>query len=115
MRRGDHATQVVERAEDRVDVAVVRDVVAEVRHRRAEHRREPDRVDAEIAQVGKTLGDAGQIAHAVAVAVGEGARVDLVDDGAPPPRGILLRCHRFPPLTGAPPGASSTFCMAKAA
>ena len=42
---GDQLVEVVERAEDRVDVAVVGDVVAEVGHRRREDRREPDRLD----------------------------------------------------------------------
>jgi len=34
-------------------------------------------------------GDAGQVADAVAVAVGEAARVDLVDDAAAPPVAVL--------------------------
>ena len=49
-------------------------------------RGEPDRVDAEVAQVGQARADAGEVADAVAVAVGEAAEVDLVDDGAAPPR-----------------------------
>ena len=36
-----------ERAEQRIDVAIVGDVVAEVRHRRGIDRRNPDRVDAQ--------------------------------------------------------------------
>ena len=47
----DQRVEVVERPEQRVDVAVVGDVVAEVRHRRAEDRRQPDRVDAQRRDV----------------------------------------------------------------
>ena len=39
--------EVGERPEDGIDVAVVRDVVAEVGHRRRIERREPDGIDTE--------------------------------------------------------------------
>ena len=88
VRPRDQGVGVVERAEQRIDVGVVGDVVAEVGHRRAVDRRQPDRVGAEVAHVLEALGDAAQVADAVAVGVGEGARIDLVDDGrAPPGRG----------------------------
>ena len=60
-----------ERPEHRVDVAVVGDVVAAVGHRRRVPRREPDRVHAEVAQVREPRAHAGEVADAVAVAVGE--------------------------------------------
>ena len=82
---GEQRVEVVERAEDRVDVAVVGDVVAEVRHRRGVERRQPDRLDAERRQVVEVAGDPRQVADAVAVGVGERAGVDLVDDPALPP------------------------------
>jgi hypothetical protein len=44
MRLGQQAVEVVQGAEQRIDVAVVGDVVAEVGHRRLEERRDPDRV-----------------------------------------------------------------------
>ena len=87
VQRGDHLVEVVQRAEPRVDVAVVVDVVAAVGQRGRVERAQPDRVDAEVAQVGDPRGDAGQVADAVAVGVGEAARVDLVDDGLAPPVG----------------------------
>ena len=49
--RGDQRVGVGERAEERVDVAVVGDVVAVVVLRRGVERRDPERVDAEVAQV----------------------------------------------------------------
>ena len=82
VRRGSiSASSVGERAEARVDVGVVGDVVAAVGHRRRVDRREPERVDAEAARGGRAATrDAAQVAHPVAVGVLEGARVDLVDD-----------------------------------
>ena len=73
-------------AEDRVDRRVVAHVVAEVGHRRAVDRREPDRVDTEAGDVVEPRADAGEVADPVAVGVRERARIDLVDDGRPPPR-----------------------------
>ncbi len=85
MRTLDQRADVVERAEHRVDVAVVADVVAEVFHRALEERRQPDRIDSKPRYVFELAGDARQVADAVAVAVGIAARVDLVDDAAAPP------------------------------
>ena len=56
---GDQRVEVRERAEDRVDVAVVGDVVAEVGHRRGVERRQPDRLHAERVEVVEVRGDAG--------------------------------------------------------
>ncbi len=81
----DHPVEVVERAELRVDVAVVVDVVAAVGQRGRVEGAEPDGLDTERRQVRHALGDAGQVADAVAVRVREGARVDLVDAGLAPP------------------------------
>ena len=85
----DEAVEVGEGAEERVDVGVVGDVVAEVGHRGGEDGGEPDGVDAEPLEVVEALDDAGEVADAVAVGVLEGAGVDLVDDAALPP---LVRC-----------------------
>ena len=80
--------EVLEVAEEGVDVAVVGDVVSGVVLRRDVEGGEPHRVDAEGGEVGETLGDAGQVTDAVAVAVGPAAWVDLVDHGVAPPGGI---------------------------
>ena len=83
--------EVGQRAEDGIYVAVVRDVVAEVVHGRPEERREPERVGAQPRQVVEALGDAGEVAHAVAAAVAEGPWIDLVDHRAlPPGRGRVV-------------------------
>ena len=82
---GDQLVELLERAEQRVDVLVVADVVAVVGHRRPVDRAQPDDVDAEPLEVVEVVDDAAEVADAVAVAVGEAARVDLVDDGGLPP------------------------------
>ena len=74
-------------AEEGVDVAEVGHVVAEVGHRRPVERRQPDGVDPQPGQVVEALPDALEVAHAVAVGVGEGPGVHLVDDAGAPPRG----------------------------
>ena len=86
MRPRDELIEVGYRAEDRIDAAIVRNVVTEVAHRRGEEGREPDAVDTQAAHVIQLLRDSGQIADTVAVRVREAARIDLVDYGAPPPR-----------------------------
>src|SRR5690606_15955616 len=79
--------------EQRVDIAVIADVVAGIQHRRAEDRRQPDGVYAQLLQVVEVVQYAVEIADAVAVAVGKGARVDLVDGRAFPPRMIARVAH----------------------
>src|ERR1051325_12159045 len=86
MRRSDYAIEVVKRAEQRVDLGVLRDIVSEVRHWRDEDRRDPDRINPQLGDIGKPLNDAAQISHAVPVAVLKRARIDLVDDAGLPPR-----------------------------
>jgi hypothetical protein len=89
VQRRDHLVELGERADLRVDVAVVVDVVAAVGEGRRVERREPDRVDAQLDEVRDAAGDAQQVADAVAVRVGEAARVDLVDGGLAPPVGVV--------------------------
>ena len=63
-------------------VGVVADVVAAVAQRRGEERRQPEAVDAEPLQVVELVGQAAQVAGAVAVAVVEAADEHLVEDRA---------------------------------
>ena len=94
-RVGDEAIEVVERAVRRLDVEVVGDVVAVIALWRREARRQPDGVDAEIAKVIEVLTNALDVTAAVAVAVGERSRVQLVDDGVCPPQVVArIRCFQ---------------------
>ena len=77
--------EVGERAEERVDVRVIGDVVAVVDLRRGVERRQPERVDTELLEIRQARADPLEVADAVAVRVLEAADVDLVEGGAPPP------------------------------
>ncbi len=93
---GDQLLGLVEGAEGRVDGTVVGDVIAAVDHRGGVPRCEPHGVDTEFGEVGQSRSDAREITCAVAVAVGEAARVHLVDDGIAPPvvgAGRMRGCH----------------------
>ncbi len=83
--RRQHGVEVGHAAELRLDGAVVADVVAVVVIRRRIHRRQPHHVHPQGLQVVEPGGDAGDVAHAVTVAVLEAARVDLVDNAVLPP------------------------------
>ena len=103
---GEQPIEHAEIAEDRVDRLVIAHVVPEVGHRRAVDRREPDRVDPEAGDVIELRADAGEVSDPVAVGVRERARVDLVDDGRPPPRrarrSALQSCLRITCLSRDP-------------
>ena len=76
-------------AEVRVDVAVVGNVVAVVAPGARIERQQPQRGDAEIAQIVEPLGEAGEIADAVAVAVLERLDVQLIDDRVLEPQPVV--------------------------
>ena len=61
------------------DGLIIGDVVSEVRLRRGEEGRAPDGFKSQIADVVQLLKDALNVADAVAVAVVERARVNLID------------------------------------
>ena len=83
---GDDCVEVFQRAEDRVDIAIIRYVVAEILHRRFEERRDPDRIRAKFGDVRQALRDTRQVADAIAIRIHEAARIDLVDHRTLPPR-----------------------------
>src|SRR6185437_14342748 len=69
----------------RVHRAVVADVVTPVGQRRRIERSQPDSVYSEVGQVTQPRPQPPQVAHAVAVRVGEAARIHLVGDRVSPP------------------------------
>ena len=85
VRARDQRVEIGERPEDRVDVAIVRHVIAEILHRRGEEGRQPDGVHPEPGDVFEMRGDAVEVADPVTVRVGKAARVDLIDRCALPP------------------------------
>ena len=76
-------------AEDRVDIGIVADIVAEIRHRRRIDRRNPDGIDAQPLKIIELLTNATEVTDAIAVAVHEGARIDLVNNTPLPPTKII--------------------------
>ena len=94
VRAGDQRVEIGERAEDRIDIAIIADVVAEILHRTGEERRDPDRIDAERGDMVEPPGDTRKVADPVAIRIHEAARIDLVDRRAAPPfdRRVGVRC-----------------------
>ena len=86
MRFGQQLVHIVERAEQRVDVLIVRDVIAVVVLRGLIDRGEPQHIHAKISKVIKTRRDALKIAESIAVRVLERTRVNLIDHRVGPPR-----------------------------
>ena len=76
----------------RIDPAIVGDVVSEVRHRRWVDRRNPDGIHAEPCQIAQRPTNSRQVADPVAIGIAKRSRVDLVNN-APPPPGRLRRAH----------------------
>ena len=77
------AVQVGQRAQARVDGGVVRHVIAVVGHGGVDGR-EPQGADAQLLQVVQLVGQAAQVAPAVAVAVCKGVDQQLVGDAGTP-------------------------------
>ena len=93
-----HLVEIVQRPELRIDIAIIRDVIAHVRLRRLEEGRQPDRVDTEKGDMAKPLRDAFQVADAAGRRILKRARIDLIDRGAAPPvcgnrAGFQNGCH----------------------
>ena len=89
-RVGHQAVEVVQGPEVGMDGTEVRDVVAPVRVGRRGDGREPEAVDAEPLEMVEMRDEAGKVADAVAVGIGEGPRVDLVEHRGLPPRPVGL-------------------------
>ena len=77
---GNQVVEIGKGSKQGVDVLVVGDVVTRVLLGRFEKRGTPDRVNTQFLKSIKPGNDAGDVAHAITIAVGKGARVDLVDD-----------------------------------
>ena len=76
---------VLQRSEQRVDVAVIRHVIAVVVLRGAENGRKPDHVNAQRLQIIQAGDDARNIADTVAVGIAKAAWINLVNHGFFPP------------------------------
>jgi hypothetical protein len=83
------AAEISRRPEGRIDVAVIGDVVAVVAAGARIERQQPERGDAEVAQVVETLGQTGEVADAIAIRILERLDVQLVYDGILEPEVVV--------------------------
>ncbi len=90
MRLGHQRVEIGKRAEQRIDIAIIGNVVAHIRHWRGEEGRKPDSIDTERSDVWQALGHAGKIAIAVACRILKRARIDLIDHRSLPPVRLRL-------------------------
>src|SRR5262249_37322232 len=95
MRGVQKRSEILERAENRIDVEVIGNVVAVVSQWGWIERQQPDRGDAEFLQIIQLFHETAKVAHAVAIAVAKGFDVQLVDDGVLVPKRID-RCIDIP-------------------
>src|SRR5450631_1078436 len=82
---GEQRVEIDHRAEQRIDAGIIANVIAKILHRRRKYRREPDRTNAKLSEIGKPTDDTRQVADAIAIAVLKRARVDLINDSGFPP------------------------------
>src|SRR3982074_2075551 len=83
------AIEVLHRPEDRIDAAIVSDIISEIRHGRRVDRRKPDRVDAKLHQIIQAPRNSVQVTNAVAITILKRTRVDFIDDSMLPPGQLL--------------------------
>src|SRR5262249_46906903 len=78
MRRFEKPHEASEVATHRGNIAVIRDVAAEIGHWRGKDRRDPNRIDLEPGKVVQSAYYALKVTNAVAVRIQERARIDLI-------------------------------------
>ena len=86
----DERVEIGHGAEQRIDAGIVGDIIAEIGHRRGEDRRQPDRVDAEVQQIGQPVDNALDVADPVGIGVLKRAGIDLIEHAVPPPTSVIL-------------------------
>jgi hypothetical protein len=91
----DELAEVFERAVLGQNRVVVGDVVAAVPQGRGVHRQQPEAVHAEPFEVVELLGQAAEVAHAVAIRVVEAAHINLVKDRVLEPEWVVAEFARL--------------------
>src|ERR1700682_672407 len=86
--------KILERAEVRIDVVIISDVVTVIAQWRRIERQEPDRGDAEFLQIIEFLDQSAQIADAVTVTVMKSFNMQLIDDRVFVPKRVGNRFTR---------------------
>ena len=93
-----HPVKIIHGSEIFHDSPVIRNIIPVIIIGAGVDRTEPEHVHAECFQIIQVGGDAVKIADAIAVAVGKGTRVDLVNNRFFPPD-MLFLIHFSHPFT----------------
>ncbi len=80
VRRREKRLEIRQRSEVRIDVEIIRDVIAVVAHRRRVKGQQPERRYAEVLKVIEPIDQPAEVAHPVAAAVLKSLDVQFVDD-----------------------------------
>ncbi len=85
MRTAYEPVKIIQITEYRVDIAIVRNIIAIVSHRRCEEWRQPDRIDTQIRNIVQFGDDPVQIANATIGRIQKAPRIDVVGHRPFPP------------------------------
>ena len=72
--------EIVERAEIRINIKIIGNVITVVAHRRGIKWQQPDRRNAELLEIIQLFDQAPEVAHPIAIAVAKSFDVHLIDD-----------------------------------
>ena len=95
VRRIKKCAEIIERAEVRIDVEIIGDVVAVITERRRIKRQQPDSRNAELLEIIELFDQATEVTHPIAVAVTKRLNVQLVDDRVLVPKRIGILTVRL--------------------
>ena len=82
---GKQVLEIVQAAEQWIDIPVVRDIVAEVLHWTFKERGYPQRIHAKALEISELAPDPHEIANAVSIGIGEASWIDLIENRVLPP------------------------------
>jgi hypothetical protein len=82
---GQQLVEILQRAEQWIDIPIVSDVIAEIGHRRLEEGCNPDGVHAQAGHVIESVDDTRQVTYPTAIGIKKTARIDLIGDSTAPP------------------------------
>ena len=103
VRRLQQCLEVIKRPEQRIDLAIVGDVIPEIAHRALEERRQPHPIDAQRLHMIQLCRNTLEVADAIAIRVHERAGIDLVEHRTAPPASRFVSRHaRSPGSPGMP-------------
>ncbi len=96
-----HRIKIRQRAQLGIHIPIVGYIITTVDHGRGVKGTQPDSIHTKISQIFQPTLNASQVPYAVVIGIPKGPRINLVDDGRPPPVRIMhvIYCHDFQPFT----------------